>query len=167
MVSHETRLAIMQGCLDIYPRSQPDRALSTLKYRLTPTCNLSQLRHGNTPIACTHTTGNSNTNLSQVSYRNLLIYKYKQGCNQCENSYQDNSGFYPQAVTPSEVAGAGYTSCTMRPGALYMMYIRTGHQGRRRQRKNLRLFSLVDYTDGYTMEVAHGNLLVLIPTKYA
>jgi hypothetical protein len=39
-----------------------------------------------TPIACAHTTGNSNTNLSQVSYRNLLRSQYKQGCNQCEHS---------------------------------------------------------------------------------
>jgi hypothetical protein len=81
--------------------------------------------------------------------------------------YQDNSGFYPKAVTPSEVAGAGYTSWTMRPGAFYMMYIRAGHRGRRRQRKNLTMLSLVDYTDGYTMEVAHGNRLLLRPTKYA
>jgi hypothetical protein len=51
--------------------------------------------------------------------------------------------------------------------ALYMMYIRAGHRGRRRRRKNLRMLSLVDYSDGYTMEVAHGNRLVLRPTKYA
>jgi hypothetical protein len=38
-------------------------------------------------IACTHTTGNSNTYLSQVSYRNLLRYQYEKGCNQCEHSY--------------------------------------------------------------------------------
>jgi hypothetical protein len=71
----------------IYPSSQPDRALSTLNYGLTPNCNLSLSHHGHTPITCTHTTDNSNTYLSQVSYRNLLRSQYKQGCNQCEHSY--------------------------------------------------------------------------------
>jgi hypothetical protein len=69
---------------DISPSSQPDRALSALTYGLKPSCNLSQSRYGRTPIACTHTTGDSNAHLSQVSYRNLLTAKYKQGCNQCE-----------------------------------------------------------------------------------
>jgi hypothetical protein len=87
MIRHDTRLAIMRGCVDIYPSSQPDRALSALNYRLTPNCNLSQSCHGHTPIACTHTTGNSNTYMSQFSYTNLLRYQYKQGCNQCEHSY--------------------------------------------------------------------------------
>jgi hypothetical protein len=75
------------GGVDISPRRQPDRSLSTLNYGLTPDCNLSQSRHGRTPIAFTHTTGKSNTHLSQVSYRNLLRSQYKQGCNQCEHSY--------------------------------------------------------------------------------
>jgi hypothetical protein len=90
MIRHDTLLAILRGCVDISPStqhpapsSQTDQALSTLNYGLTPNCNLSQLRHGHTPIACAHTTGNSNTYLSQVSYRNLLISQYKQGCNQC------------------------------------------------------------------------------------
>jgi hypothetical protein len=74
--------------VDITPSSQPDRALSSLNYGLTPNCNLSQSRHGRTPIVCTHTTGNSNTHLSQVSYRDLLRSQYKQGCNQCEHSYK-------------------------------------------------------------------------------
>jgi hypothetical protein len=87
MIRNDTRLAILGGCVDIYPSSQPDRALSALNYRLTPTCNLSQLRHRHTPIACAHTTGNSNTYPSPVSYRNLLRSQYKQGCNQCEHSY--------------------------------------------------------------------------------
>jgi hypothetical protein len=87
MVRHDTRLAILQGCVDLFPRRQPDRALSALNYGLTPYCNLSQSRHVCTPIACAHTTGNSNTYLSQVSYRNLLRSQYKQGCNQCEHSY--------------------------------------------------------------------------------
>jgi hypothetical protein len=69
------------------PSYQPDRALSALTYGLTPICNLSQSCYGRTPIACAHTTGNSNTHLSQVSYRNLLISQYKQGCNQCEHSH--------------------------------------------------------------------------------
>jgi hypothetical protein len=56
---------------------------------------------------------------------------------------------------------------TWRPGALYMMHTRAGHRGRRRQRKNLRMLSLVDYTDAHTMEVAHGNRVVLRLTKYA
>jgi hypothetical protein len=73
--------------VDLYPSRQPDRALSTLNYGLTPDCNLSQSRRGRTPIACAHTNGNSNTYLSQVSYRNLLRSQYKQGCNQCEHSY--------------------------------------------------------------------------------
>jgi hypothetical protein len=38
---------------------------------------------------------------------------------------------------------------------------------RRSQRVNLRMLSLVDYTDAHTMEVAHGNRLVLRLTKYA
>jgi hypothetical protein len=73
--------------VDIPPRSQPDRELSALNYGLTPNCNLSQLHHGHTSIACAHTTGNSNTYLSQVSYRNLLRSQYTQGCNQREQSY--------------------------------------------------------------------------------
>jgi hypothetical protein len=67
MISHDTRLAILRGCVDIPPSSQPDRALSALNHGLTPTCNLSQSR--NEPITCAHTTGNSNTNLRQASYR--------------------------------------------------------------------------------------------------
>jgi hypothetical protein len=58
--------------VDISPSSQPDRALFALNYGLTPNCNISQSRHGHTPITCAHTTGNSNTYLSQISYRNLL-----------------------------------------------------------------------------------------------
>jgi hypothetical protein len=69
---------------DITPSSQPDRALSTLTYGLKPSCNLSQLCYGCMPIACAHTTGDSNAHMSQVSYRNLLTTQYKQGCNQCE-----------------------------------------------------------------------------------
>jgi hypothetical protein len=72
MIRHHTRLAILQGCVDLSPRRQPDRALSALNYGITPDCNLSQSRHGRTPIACAHTNGNSNAHLSQVSYRNLL-----------------------------------------------------------------------------------------------
>jgi hypothetical protein len=87
MIRHDTRLAILRGCVDISPRSHPDRALSTLNYGLIPNFNLSQSRHERTPIACAHTTGNSNTHMSQVSYRNLLRSQYKQGCNQCEYSY--------------------------------------------------------------------------------
>jgi hypothetical protein len=49
--------------------------------------HLSQLCYGRTSIACAHTTGNSNTHLSQVSYRNLLRSQYKQECNQCEHSH--------------------------------------------------------------------------------
>jgi hypothetical protein len=67
MIRHDTRLAILRGCVDISPISQTNRALSTLSYGLTPNCNLSQLRHGHIPIACAHTTGNSNAHLSQVS----------------------------------------------------------------------------------------------------
>jgi hypothetical protein len=77
MIRHDTRLAILRGCVDISPRSQPNRALSALNYGLTPNCNLSQSHHGHTPIAWAHTTGNSNTYLSQVSYRNLLRSQYK------------------------------------------------------------------------------------------
>jgi hypothetical protein len=73
--------------VDIPPSSHPDRAPSTLNYGLTPICNLSQSRYGRIPIACAHTTGNSNTHLSQVSYRNLLRSQYKQGCNQCDYSH--------------------------------------------------------------------------------
>jgi hypothetical protein len=71
----------------IYPSSQPDLALSALNYGQTPNCNLSQSRIGHTPIACAHTTGTSNTYLSQVSYIILFRSQYKQGCNQCEHSY--------------------------------------------------------------------------------
>jgi hypothetical protein len=87
MIRHDTRLAILRGCVDIPPSSQPNRALSALSYRLKPICNLSQSCYGRTPIACAHTTGNSNTHLSQVSYRNLLRYQYKQECNQGEYSH--------------------------------------------------------------------------------
>jgi hypothetical protein len=87
MIRHDTRLSLLRGCVDIPPSSQPDRALSALNYGLTPTCNLSQSRHRRTPIACSHTTGNSNNYLSQVPYRNLLRSQYKQGCNQCEHSH--------------------------------------------------------------------------------
>jgi hypothetical protein len=64
--------------VDIPPISQPDRALSALTFGLKPICNLSQLGNGRTPITCAHTTGNSNAHLSQVSYRNLPRYQYKQ-----------------------------------------------------------------------------------------
>jgi hypothetical protein len=87
MIRHDTRLAILRGCVDISPSSQPDRALSALSYVLKPICNLSQSCYGHTPIACAHTTGNSNTHLSQVSYRNLLRHQYKQECNQGEYSH--------------------------------------------------------------------------------
>jgi hypothetical protein len=72
MIRHDTILAILRGCVDIPPSSQPDRALFAINYGLTPNCNLSQLRHERTPIACDHTTGNSNNHLSQVSYRKPL-----------------------------------------------------------------------------------------------
>jgi hypothetical protein len=87
MTRHDTRLSIRRGCVDIPPTSQPDRALSALSYRLKPICNFSQSRYGRTPIACAHATGNSNTHLSQVSYRNQLRYQYKKGCNQCDHSH--------------------------------------------------------------------------------
>jgi hypothetical protein len=87
MILYDTRLAILQGCVDIPPSSQPDRALSALTYGLKPISNLSQLGYGCTPIACAHTTGNSNNHMSQVSYRNLLRYQYKQECNQGEYSH--------------------------------------------------------------------------------
>jgi hypothetical protein len=51
--------------------------------------------------------------------------------------------------------------------ALYIMYIRAGHRGRRRMRENHRMLSLVDYTDAHRMEVAQGNSLVIVLTKYA
>jgi hypothetical protein len=69
------------------PSSHPDRALSALKYGLTPIYNLSQSRYGSTPITCAHTTGKINTRLSQGSYRNILRSQYKQGCNQCDHSH--------------------------------------------------------------------------------
>jgi hypothetical protein len=78
------RVTLTELVADITPSSQPDRALSALTSGLKPSCNLSQSRHGRTSIACAHTTGDSNTNLSQVSYRDLLTTQYKQGCNQCE-----------------------------------------------------------------------------------
>jgi hypothetical protein len=87
IIRHQPRLAKLQGCVYLYPSHQPDRALSALSYGQTPDFNLSQSRQGCTPIACTHTTGNTNTYLSQVSYRNLLRYQYKQGCNQCDHSH--------------------------------------------------------------------------------
>jgi hypothetical protein len=88
MIRHDTRLALLRGCVDNPPpRSQPDRVLSALTYGLKPSCNLSQSCYGRTPIACAHTTGNSNVHLSQVSQRNLLTSHYKQGCNQGEYSH--------------------------------------------------------------------------------
>jgi hypothetical protein len=87
MIRHDTRLAIMRGCVDTPPSSQPDRALSALTYGLKPSCNLSQSRYRHTSIACAHTTGDSNAHLSQVSYRNLLTAQYKQGYNQGKYSH--------------------------------------------------------------------------------
>jgi hypothetical protein len=87
MIIHGIILAILRGCVDISPSSQPDRALSALSYGLKPNYNLSQSCHGHIPIACAHTTGNRNTHISQVSYINLLRSQYTQGCNQCEHSY--------------------------------------------------------------------------------
>jgi hypothetical protein len=66
MTRQSTRLAILRGCVDIDPNSQTDRTLFALNYGLTPNCNLSQSHHRHMPIACAYTTGNSNTNLSQV-----------------------------------------------------------------------------------------------------
>jgi hypothetical protein len=88
MIRHGTRLIILRGCVDISPSSQPDRALSALSYGLKPNCNLSQSHHGHMPIACAHTTGNSNTHLNRVSNRNLLRSQYTQGCNQCKHFYR-------------------------------------------------------------------------------
>jgi hypothetical protein len=87
MIRHDTRLAILRGCVDIPPSSQPNRALSALTYGLKPICNLSQLCNGRTPVTCAHATGNSNAHRSQVSYRNLLRYQYKQECKQGEYSH--------------------------------------------------------------------------------
>jgi hypothetical protein len=84
MVRHDKRLEILRECVDIPPSSQPDRALSALTSGLKPSCNLSQARYGRTPSACAHTNGDSNSHLSQVSYRNLPTAQYKQGCNQGE-----------------------------------------------------------------------------------
>jgi hypothetical protein len=84
MVRHDIILAILRGYVDIHPSSQPDPAISSLTYGLKTSCNLSQSRYGRTPIACAHTTGDSNAHLSQVSYINLLTAQYKQGCNQGE-----------------------------------------------------------------------------------
>jgi hypothetical protein len=86
MIRHDTRLAILRGCVYISPISQPDREISALSYGLKPNCNIFQLIDGHTPITCTHTTGSSNSYLSQVSYRNMLISQYTQGCNQREHS---------------------------------------------------------------------------------
>jgi hypothetical protein len=66
MIRHDTRLAILRGCVDIPPSSQPDRALSALTYGLKPISNLSQSYNGRTPITCAHTTGHSNAHLSHV-----------------------------------------------------------------------------------------------------
>jgi hypothetical protein len=87
VIIHETRLAIIRGCVEISPSSQPERALSTLSYRLKPNYNLSQSRRGHVPIACAHITGNSTNYQNHFSYINLLRSQYKQGCNQCEHSY--------------------------------------------------------------------------------
>jgi hypothetical protein len=81
MIRHNTRLAILRGCVDISPSSHPDWALSSLRYGPKLNCNLSQSHHGHMSIACAHTTGNSNTHLRQVSNINLCRYQYKQGCN--------------------------------------------------------------------------------------
>jgi hypothetical protein len=75
MIRHDIILAILRGCVDTPPSSKPDRALFTLSYGLKSICNLSQSCYGHTPIACAHTTGNSNTHLSQVSYINLLRFQ--------------------------------------------------------------------------------------------
>jgi hypothetical protein len=48
MIRHYTRLSILRGCVDISPSYQPDRAHSTLNYRLTPNFNLSQSRYEST-----------------------------------------------------------------------------------------------------------------------
>jgi hypothetical protein len=45
IIRHDTRLAILRGCVDISTSSQPDRALSTLKYGLPPNFNPSQSYH--------------------------------------------------------------------------------------------------------------------------
>jgi hypothetical protein len=50
MIRNETRLATLQGCVDIPPSSQPDRALSTLTYGLKQNYNLSQLCHERTDL---------------------------------------------------------------------------------------------------------------------
>jgi hypothetical protein len=87
MIRHDTILSILRGCVDIPPSSQPDRALSALTYGLKPICNLSQSCNGHMPIACAHTTGNSNARMSRVSYRNLLRYQYRQEYNQGKYSH--------------------------------------------------------------------------------
>jgi hypothetical protein len=89
MIIHDTILAILRGCFDISPSSQPDLALSTLSYGLKPSCNLSQSRHRHIPIICAYTTGYSDAPLIQVSHRNLLRSKYTQSCNQGNHFYTE------------------------------------------------------------------------------
>jgi hypothetical protein len=66
MIIHVTRLAILRGCVDTPPRSQPDGPLSTLDYEPKPSCNISRLPHGHMPISCAHTIGYINNPLSEV-----------------------------------------------------------------------------------------------------
>jgi hypothetical protein len=73
--------------VDIYPRFQPNQALSALSYGLKPNFNLFQSRHGHMSIACAHVTVYSNAPLIQVSHVNLLRDKYTQSCNQGNDSY--------------------------------------------------------------------------------
>jgi hypothetical protein len=81
MIRHDTRLAILRGCVDISPSSLPDRALSALHYGPEPSCNLSRSCHGHMPIACAHTTSYSVTPLGQMVHSNPNRSVHTQKCN--------------------------------------------------------------------------------------
>ena len=86
MIRHDTRLAILRGCVDLSPSSRPDRALSALLSGSGAGCSLSQPRHGHTPIGCVPATTHSIAPL-EVIHRNLLRSWYTPECAQCNQAY--------------------------------------------------------------------------------
>jgi hypothetical protein len=81
MIIHDTRLAILRGCVDTPPISRPNRAPSALQYGPEHSCTISQSHYRHTSIVYAHTTGYSITPLSQMIHRKPNRSVHTQQCN--------------------------------------------------------------------------------------
>jgi hypothetical protein len=68
---------------------------------------------------------------------------------------------FTKSVTLPEAAGAGFTACTRRPGALY---IRAGHRGKRTDEGKSQGLSLVD-SDWFHFQTIERRAKKYVRTK--